>query len=98
MAVEGQGYCAKHTKLPPARSGTLARIVAPGCNIAYDLIVHIGLACFLESRQCDEIQIQLSRQHGVEVPVRTISQLTQKFVAYFQVVHQESIPLRRCPI
>jgi hypothetical protein len=70
-------------------------MVAPGCNIAYDVLAHIGLARFLQCRQGEEIQIELSRQYGVEVPVRTISNLAQKFVAYFQVVHQESIPLLR---
>lgn len=93
--MERQGYCPKHPDLPPARSGRLPRIVAPRCNIAYDVMVHIGLARFLECRQSEEIQMELSRQQGIEVPVRTISELTQKFVAYVQVVHQESIQLLR---
>jgi hypothetical protein len=95
VARERQGYCPKHAGLPPARSERLARLVPPRCTIAYDVIVHIGWARFLESRQGVEIQHELSRQHGLEVPVRTISQLAQKFVAYVQVVHQESIPLLR---
>jgi hypothetical protein len=70
-------------------------VVAPGCNIAYDVIVHIGIARFLGCRQCEEIQFELSRQQGIEIPLRTISALTQKFVAYVQVVHQQSIPLLR---
>lgn len=93
LAVERVGYCPDHPKCSPARSNKLSAIVASGCNIAYDVIVQIGLARFLECRQCEEIQQQLSRQHGIEVSVRTISQLSQKFVAYFQVVHQESIKL-----
>jgi len=39
--------------------------------------------------------MELSRQGGIEIPVRTINELCQKFVAYFQVVHQESIKLLR---
>ena len=95
VAIERQGYCLNHPDLPPARSRKLQRIVAPGCNTGYDVIARVGLARFLECRQCEEIQIELSRQPGIEVPVRTISELSQKFVAYFQVVHQESIKLLR---
>jgi hypothetical protein len=95
VARERQGYCPKHPELPPARSERLARLVPPRCTIAYDVIVHIGWARFLECRQGVEIQQELARQQGIEVPLRTISQLAQKFVAYVQVVHQESIPLLR---
>jgi hypothetical protein len=95
VAIERQGYCPQHPTLPPARSGKLHRIVAPGCNIAYDVIAHIGLARFVECRQCEEIRSELSRHYGIDVPVRTISDLTQKFVAYFQIVHRESIQLLR---
>jgi hypothetical protein len=95
VAIERQGYCSKHPQLAPARSGKLQRIVAPGCNIAYDLMVHIGLRRFLECRQCGEIRTELSSHYGIDVPVRTVSDLAQKFVAYFQIVHRESIPLLR---
>lgn len=95
VAIERQGYCPDHQDLPPARSEKLQRIVPPGCNIAYDVMARIGLARFLQCRQCEEIQMELSRHHGIEVPARTISELAQKFVAYFQVVHQESTKLLR---
>ena len=71
MAIERQGYCPDHPDLPPARSRKLQRIVPPGCNIAYDVIAQIGLARFLDCRQCEEIQVELSRQHGIDVPMRT---------------------------
>ena len=96
VAIERQGHCLNHPDLPPARSEKLQRIVAPGCNIAYDVITHIGLARFVECRQCEEIRIELSRHYGIDVPVRTISELTQKFVAYFQIVHRQSIQLLCC--
>jgi len=95
VASERQGYCPYHPDLPPARSRKLLRIVAPGCTMAYDLVAAVGLARFLECRQAEEIQMELSRQGGIEVPVRTINELSQKFVAYFQVVHQATIPLLR---
>jgi hypothetical protein len=90
-----EGFCPRHRQLPPARSTELPRIVAPGCKLSYDLIAKVGLERFLECRQCEEIQLGLSRQYGIELPVKTISYLSQKFVAYFQVVHQESIGLLR---
>ncbi len=93
VAIEREGHCPDHPDLPPARSEKLPRIVAPGCKIGYDVIARVGLARFLECRQCEEIQSELSRQPGIEVPVRTISELSQKFVAYFYVVHRESIKL-----
>ena len=95
VAIERQGYCPDHPGLPPARSSKLPMIVAPGCNMGYDIIARVGLARFLECRQCEEVQLELSCQYGIEIPVRTISHLAQKFIAYFQVVHQESIQLLR---
>ena len=95
VARERQGYCPDHPDLPPARSTKLQRIVPPGCNLAYDVMAHIGWARFVHCRQCEEIQVELSRQYGMEVPVRTICELTQKFVAYFQAVHRDSIQLLR---
>ena len=95
IAIERQGHCPNHSRLAPARSRELARIVAPGCNIGYDLIAWAGLARYLKCRQHEEIQAELSYQAGIEVPVRTISESCHKFVAYVQAVHQESIPLLR---
>jgi hypothetical protein len=96
-AIERQGYCPAHPGLPPARSLELRRIVPPGSNVAYDVLVRIGMARYLECRQLEEIQEDLSTRHPnhIEIPVKTIGYLAQKFVAYFQVVHQESIPLLR---
>lgn len=95
VAIERQGYCPDHPELPPARSAGLPRIVPPGCNITYDVIAHIGLARFVHCRQSEEIQFELSRRHGMEIPARTIRELTQKFLAYFQAVHRDSIKLLR---
>jgi hypothetical protein len=95
LAVERQGYCPQHPDLPAARSRQLARIVAPGCNMGYDLIARVGFARFLECRQCEEIQAELCRQTGLALSLRTISELSQKFVAYVQAVHRESSQLLR---
>lgn len=95
IAVERQGYCPVHPELPVARSQQLARIIAPGAEYAYDILARVGLARFLECRQADEIRNEISRLHGIEIPVSTVSYLARKFIAYFQVVHQESQGLLR---
>ncbi len=95
VATERQGYCPWHPQLPLVRSSPLAQIVAPGARIAYDVIASVGIQRFMQYRQFEEIAIELSRQHRIEVPPRTVSHLGQKFVAYFTVVHQESTPLLR---
>ncbi len=90
LAVERQGYCLQHRQLPPARCEQLARIVAPGSNHAYDVLVRVGLARFLECRQDEQIRDELCRKHGIELGRSTVSYLARKFVAYVQLVHQES--------
>lgn len=94
-ARELYGGCPRHPQLPLVRSSRLARIVASGARIAYDVIASVGIQRFLEYRQCEEISIELSRRYEIEVPPRTVSQLAQKFVAYFAVVQKESTRLLR---
>ncbi len=95
QAKERHGYCPRHPELPVARSQELERIVAPGANVGYDVVARVGLRRYVECRQCEEIAFELSRQHGIEVPPRTVSYLAQKFVAYFLAVHQDSTTLLR---
>lgn len=95
VAVERQGYCRFHPELPPARSREVARLVPPASNIAYDVLVRVGLARFVECRQLEEIRTELLRHHSVDLPVRTIGYLALRFVAYFQVVHEQSVRLLR---
>jgi hypothetical protein len=95
IAIERCGYCPRHAEAAYVRSARLQRIVAPGANVAYDVLVYIGMARFLECRQCQEIANELSRHHGIEVPPRTVSYLAQKFVAYFEAVHRDSVDLLR---
>lgn len=95
VAIERQGYCPAHPELPVARSQQLERIIAPGAEYAYDVLARVGLARFLECRQCEEIRVELSRHHGIDVPVSTVSYLARKFIAYFQVVHHKSVGLLR---
>ena len=90
QAVEREGCCPRHRQLPPAHCEQLARLVAPRARHAYDLLVRVGLARFLECRQDEQIRDEI-RQRGIPVGLSTVSYLARKFVAYVQVVHQESI-------
>jgi len=94
-AVERQGFCPRHPDAPPFRSRELRRIVAPGAKYAYDVLAAVGLARFLECRQAEEIERELSRHPGIEIHVSTINCLARKFVAYFQLVHGQSVGLLR---
>jgi hypothetical protein len=58
----------------------------------------VGLERFLRCRQYEEIRHQLCSQHALDVPVSTVAYLVRKFVAYFQVVHQQSISRLRVDI
>jgi hypothetical protein len=93
LAVEQTGFCPDHLHLPAVRSRELARVVAKGASHGYDLMVRVGIAHYIECRQYLEIRDELATGHALEIPVRTIGQLARKFVAYVQVVHEESIPL-----
>jgi hypothetical protein len=94
-AVEHHAFCPQHPELPEVRSADLARLVAPGCNVAYDLMAHVGHTRFIECRQSAEIRADLLRHHGLDVPLRTIGHLALRFVAYVQVVHEQSVPQLR---
>jgi hypothetical protein len=95
LAVERQGYCPRHPALATVRSTQLRRIVAPGSEYAYDVLARVGVARHLECRQTAEIQDELSHLHGLEIPASTIRYLARKFVAYFEIVHRQSIDLLR---
>ena len=97
-AVEIQGYCARHKQLPPARSQELQTIVAPGDNYAYDTLVQVGLRRFTHYRQASEISLELLNQFGIVAPESSVNYLARKFVAYFQIVHEESVGLLRSAI
>ena len=89
-AIERQGFCPDHPSLPPARSRELERVVPAGANVAYDALVRIGLARFVECRQIREIQREVARDCGVGIRPSTISHQAQKFIAYLEVVHGQS--------
>ena len=85
IAIERQGYCPSHADLPAARSRQLSRIVAPGCNMGYDLMARVGLARFLECRQCEEIQAELAHQAGLVVSVVAVQSVTARILVFWML-------------
>ncbi len=82
--------------MPPARSHELQTFVAPGDNYADDTLVQVGLRRFTHYRQAPEISLELLKwPFCIAVPDSSVNYLARKFVAYFQIVHEESVGLLR---
>ncbi len=77
------------------RSKELQSIVAQSNNYAYDSLVHVGIERFAQYRQAIEISKELLNQFNIVIPEPTVNYLARKFVAYFQIVHEESTGLLR---
>lgn len=79
-----------------SRSAELAELVPAGCRYAYDLIVEVGLATFLEGRQLEEVREQLQRgRHPLLVPHSSLWQLQRRFLFYLGAMHRQALPKLR---
>ncbi len=67
-------------------------LVPPHGNYAFDLIVHVGLASFLQHRQNSEIQQELASRWGLRLSCSTIRELGQSFLDYLAATHRAHIP------
>ena len=74
-----QSYC----------SADLRRLVAPGCNYGYDVLVYVGRALFVEAQPVRQIVAQLAKRH-VFLSLSTVVELGRRFVALLALAH------RRC--
>lgn len=70
------------------RSEELRSLVADGCVIAYDVLVSVGQAFFLNSRTNEQIMLEL-RQRNVTVCKSEVSYLAKKFIIYLAAVHRK---------
>lgn len=68
-------------------SEELAKLVAPGSNFGYDVLVHIGRALFLRHRNNREVAAELAKKN-VPISIREIAYLGKKFVTYLAIAHQ----------
>lgn len=70
------------------QSEELAKLVAPGTNFGYDILVYVGKALFLRHRNDREVVAELA-QKNIQISTREIAYLGKKFVTYLAIAHQQ---------
>jgi len=70
-------------------SEELRTIVAPNGKFAFDVMVYVGEALFLRSRNGKDIQCELSEKN-IRISQREIGYLGQRFIVYLALVHEQS--------
>jgi hypothetical protein len=73
------------------RPEELARLVPPGCNFGYDILVHVGRALFLRHRRSQEISDELAAQN-VRISSSEVEYLAKKFIVYLTIAHRQAAP------
>jgi hypothetical protein len=76
-------------------SDALRRVVPPHQRYGYDLMVHVGMARYLEYRQRDEIRAELREGHGIEISAGTVSNLCDRFLTGMERLHLLRVPALR---
>jgi len=69
-------------------SEELLRLVAPGCNFGYDVVVYVGKGLFLRHRNGQEILSELA-ERNVNISQSEIYALGKKFVALLALAHRQ---------
>jgi len=70
-------------------SAPLRRLVAPGCNYGYDVVVYVGRRLFVEAQPVRQIITQLAQRH-VHLSASTVADLGRRFIVLLSLAH------RRC--
>jgi hypothetical protein len=70
-------------------SADLRRLVAPGCNYGYDVVVYVGQRLFVEAQPVRQIITQLAQRH-VHLSASTVTELGRRFIVLLALAH------RRC--
>lgn len=73
------------------RSKKLSKIVPPGCNFGYDILVYVGKALFV-SHLPDHIIVEQLAVKDVSISPSEIAYLGKKFIAYLTLAHRKSSP------
>ena len=87
--TEVSKHCTHHPEeiyYPPKK------LTPPRSKYGFNLLVEIGQYRFQEHRQIKEISAILKKRN-ITVPLRTIENLTHRFLRYTVAVHLESLPL-----
>jgi len=72
-------------------SGTLLRLVASRCNVAYDVLVYVGEALFRRHRNSHEVRTELLARN-VRLSISEIEYLGRKFVTCLALGHRRATP------
>lgn len=72
-------------------SDTLLRLVAPRCNVAYDVMVFIGRALFLRHRSTEEVRCELVARNA-RLCASEVDYLGRKFISFLAMAHRQASP------
>lgn len=70
-------------------SNELQEIIPVWCNFGYDVLVSVGIACFVEHRNEKEIQRRL-KKNNIIISMSEIRYLARKFIVSLALAHKES--------
>ena len=87
--------CGHGSDCPGVASDELRRLVPARQRYGYDLIVHVGLARYLGSRQREEIRAELLAHHGIDLSEGTVSNLCDRFLVFLERLHLHRAPALR---
>jgi len=72
-------------------SADLRRLVAPGCNYGYDVLVYVGQSLFVQAQPVRQIITQLAQRH-VHLSSSTVADLGRRFIALLALAHRRCTP------
>ncbi|MFZ4441616.1 MAG: transposase, partial [Syntrophales bacterium] len=74
------------------RSEALLQLVQSRCNVAYDILVFVGQSLFQRHRTIDEVRLELSSAHNVQLSASEIGYLGRKFILFLAIAHSQATP------
>lgn len=72
-------------------SEELAQLVPAGANFGYDVLVYVGKALFLRSRNEEEVVADLA-ERNIRISPSEVSVLGRKFIVYLALAHERCAP------
>lgn len=89
--VRGCKHCEEPTTYG---SQALLHLVPHRCSFGYDILVHVGIAAFVDCRTEREIRLDLE-QKNVAISAAEIAYLAKKFIVYLALAHRDSTAMLR---
>ena len=71
------------------RSTEPRKLVARGCRCGFNVLVAVGMALFVESKNEKQIQAEL-KNLNIPISIRQVGYLAKKFIVYLALAHKES--------